>query len=342
VLFDDFFVEAGSLADLFRGDYAGGVEFAIGDEAGDDGTGDGGGAGHAGGEGGLVEVFEEIPGEAGGFLVFGAFDDNAHDGEVFFVFGEGPLGEEEGGGEVEGFDHCPPHFYRLFREEAGFAEDAHEFDVAGVAEGFFLHVGDGGGVEEGAKAVGVEGLEIADFCKFHYFRFGEGFAGDDLAVFYEASGSGVFFDDICGGEAGFVVEGPGGFSGKAADIDFDVGAGVELSGAVAGEEVAHAGGDAAVYDGGDALLFGERIEFEGIFWHEADVTEVFARFDDGAKGLKAEGAGEGAEDDVVRFDEGFELGDVGEIGAGGGDATRAASGGGFEGGGTVIGEGDLE
>ena len=198
--------------------------------------------------------------------------------------------------------------------------------MARIAEGLFLLEGRVDGVDEGAQAVGVEGLEGADAGELDELGLGEGGHDDFLAVGDVAGGAGVFLQDVDGREAGLVFVGPFADGGEAADEAFEALDVVELGLEVAEDEVVAAGGDADVGEGGEAFVLGELVEFEGVFVEEADVDDVLAGLEDGLDVVEAHEAGDGADDEVGVFDGGFYGDGLGEVGFLLGDAFGGEAG----------------
>ena len=102
-------------------------------------------------------------------------------------------------------------------------------------------------------------------------------------------------------------------NGQAADV-----AGEALDrhpgGMVAEDHVAHARGDAAVDDGGDAGRPRGLVEGQRVLGEERDVDDVLAGGDDLAQGREAHGAGDGADDEVASADDVPEGGRRREVG----------------------------
>ena len=72
---------------------------------------------------------------------------------------------------------------------------------------------------------------------------------------------------------------------------------------VGGEDVAHARGDAAIDDRGDALLPGDGVQLERVLGEERDVDDGLPGLEDGPERPEAHGAGDGADDHVVLLDD---------------------------------------
>ncbi len=242
-----------------------------------------------------------------------ALDDDPHDRELVVLLVEEPLPEKDGRSEVEGPDLAAPDVDLGGVEKAAVAQGLDALDVTRIAERLLDHVGDLHRREKRPEPVGVEGLERADLGEVQVLDVGQGRLDDEVAVLDVAGRPDVLLDDVGRREGGLVFEGEFTAEREPADV-----AGEALDrhpgGVVAEDHVAHARGDAAVDDGGDAGLPRGFVEGQRVLGKERDVDHVLAGGDDLAQGGEAHEAGDGADDEVAGADDGPKGGRRREVG----------------------------
>ena len=68
--------------------------------------------------------------------------------------------------------------------------------MPGIAQGFFLHIGNVHGFQQGAQAISVEGFKRADIFQLQILRFGKRFLHYILTIFPDTCRTRILFQDI--------------------------------------------------------------------------------------------------------------------------------------------------
>jgi hypothetical protein len=189
----------------------------------------------------------------------------------------------------------------------------HLLDVAGVAQGLFLHVGHLERSGHGPQSVRIEGFEGTNPGESQKLGVRERRPGDQLSVFDVAGRPDILLDDVVRRKNGLVLVGVFTDLGQAADVDVDALRFVELLHGVRGQNTAHARSDAAIYNGRHSFGFGQLIQGERVLGKKGDVDGGLSAFEDGSKRLETHEPRHGADDHVRIPDDLFYICGIGQV-----------------------------